>query len=60
MNQNKKLTDIEEQNLTLWRNRHFCGNSEYTLNFSNDSGTGISVEAQCVCGERKDITDYSN
>ena len=60
MTQSKKLTDIEEENLKKWQSRHFCGHSGYILNFSNEAGQGVSVEVQCFCGERKNITDYSS
>jgi len=58
MAQKKKLTTTEEENLKAWQNRHFCGYSDYTLNFSNEAGQGVKVEVQCYCGERKDVTDY--
>ena len=54
------LADIELKGWMKFQ-KHKCKakNREMKLSFCTGSGIGIAVEASCVCGKTKDITDYS-
>lgn len=57
----KVVTDVELDELNKFRNRHLESCRQYKFGyFITGTGIGEGIDVQCmVCGEKKDITDYS-
>lgn len=57
----KKLTKIEIEDAEFWFETHKCKSNKpkLTYTFHNSTGIGIVVLANCTCGLKEDVTDYS-
>lgn len=56
------VSDIELDEINKFRNQHHRSCKKYEFGyFISGTGFGTAIEIQCLaCGEKKDITDYSN